>query len=181
MIKINLLPAKVSKKKETAKQQVSIYTLSIVLSLLLCGAIYFQTYMKIVMTEDEITLAEERQAALKKTIGEIDQIKKLEAEVKKKLDVLVQLRKGKTGPVRRFVTLSELTPEQLWLTKYQESGSKVSISGSALTEDLIARFMERLEASVDFQGVTLIQSQQAIEKNLKYKKFDLSCELEVGK
>jgi type IV pilus assembly protein PilN len=181
MIKINLLPVRATKKKETAKQQVSIYVICLLGTLAVCAALYVQAFAKVKVSEGEIRRAEEEKAALKLKIGEIDRIKLLEAEVKKKLDVLEQLRRGKTGPAKRFATLSEVTPERLWLTKYAEQGDKISISGMAITEEIVADFMRKLEASPDFRNVNLTVTEQADLKGLKVKRFDLTCELEQPK
>jgi type IV pilus assembly protein PilN len=94
--------------------------------------------------------------------------------------VLNQLRKNKTGPVRRLITLSDNVPEKLWLTTYSESGQSVNIGGFAYTEELIAEFMNRLQASKDYTGVELIISEQAEIAGTKVKKFQINCVLKPG-
>ena len=81
------------------------------------------TLGKISTTKSEITKSEAELANLKKKIGEIDNLKKLQAEVQKKLDILNQLRKEKTGPAIRLARMSDIVPEKMWLTRYQESGT----------------------------------------------------------
>ncbi len=76
-----------------------------------------------------------------------------------------------------MATLSDLTPEQLWLTTYTESGQDVKISGIAFTEELIAQFMKALEASNDFMAVELVVSEQTEVAGTKLKKFDLTMKL----
>jgi type IV pilus assembly protein PilN len=58
MIKINLLPIRASRKKETAKQQVIIFIISIIGVGLLALAIYFFIFLKIQSTKTEISRAE---------------------------------------------------------------------------------------------------------------------------
>jgi len=77
-----------------------------------------------------------------------------------------------------LASLSELTPDQLWLTNYSESGQDVKISGIALTEELIAQFMKALEASKDFMSVQLVVSEQTMAAETKLKKFDITMKLE---
>jgi type IV pilus assembly protein PilN len=100
--------------------------------------------------------------------------------VQKKLDVLNQLRKNKIGPVKRLGTLSDTAPEKLWLTGYSESQQKVSISGVAFSEELIAEFMRRLQGSSDFTAVELVVSEQSDIAGTKVKKFQISCQLTTG-
>jgi len=181
MIRINLLPVRAHKKKETAKQEISIFVLAVVGTLLVCGALFYQLYMKINATKSDIAKSEAELAQLKTTIGEIEKIKSLEAEVQKKLDILSQLRKGKTGPVHRLAALSEITPDKLWLTKYTESGESVSIGGMALSEELIEIFMNNLKRSEDFSEGELLGTEQVAYAGLKAKKFDINCKLKMYK
>ncbi|KAF0219010.1 MAG: type IV pilus assembly protein [Geobacteraceae bacterium] len=177
MIKINLLPVRAVKKKETAKQQISILLISVVGVLAIALAIYSVTLAKISAAKDEIARSEQEIQRLKTKIGEINNIKKLQAEVKKKLDVLNQLRKEKTGPASRLAKLSDAVPDKLWLTKYAETGGNVSIAGVAPNEDLIADFMRNLHASGEFINVELMVSEQTVIGGEKLKKFEVTCSL----
>lgn len=181
MVRINLLPVRSSKKKETAKQQLAILGVSALLVLIAGLGLYVYAQAKIKATKEEIVRAESDLQQLKDKIGELENIKKLKDEVSKKLDVLGQLRKGKTGPVRRLATLSDATPEKLWITKYAESGAGVSIGGIALDEDLIATFMRNLQGSEDFTNVELVVSEQADVGGVKAKRFELTCALKAAK
>jgi len=94
--------------------------------------------------------------------------------------VLAQLRKNKTGPAQRLATLSDITPDQLWLTGYAESGDNIKIAGIAISEDLIAQFMRSIQASNDFTGVELIVSEQKEISGSKVKSFELTCRLKIS-
>jgi Tfp pilus assembly protein PilN len=181
MIKINLLPYRISKKKETAQQQLIILTAIIAGALIACGAIYIITAGKITTTKSEIAKSENELADLKKKIGEIDNLKKLQSQVQKKLDILNQLRREKTGPAIRLARLSDIVPEKMWLTKYAESGTTVAISGLSYSEELIAEFMRNIQSSNEFTNVELQVSEQQEVNGIKLKKFDLSCTLKVLK
>ncbi|NVN99829.1 MAG: PilN domain-containing protein [Geobacteraceae bacterium] len=181
MIKINLLPYRASKKKETLTQQLIILGLIFITSVIAAGVYYSITITKISTAKKEITRSEEELATLKKKIGEIDNLKKLQAEVQKKLDILSQLRKGKTGPAIRLARLSDIVPEKMWLIKYQESGQAVSISGLAYNEDLIAEFMRSIQSSQEYGNVDLQVSEQQEVNGVKLKKFDLTCIIKVDK
>jgi type IV pilus assembly protein PilN len=152
-----------------------------VVVILAAVAIYAVTLGKIKSCKSEITSSENELAALKKKIGEIDNLKKLQAEVQKKLDILNQLRKGKTGPALRLARISDIVPEKMWLTKYQESGATVAISGLAYSEELIADFMRSIQSSEEFGNVELQVSEQQEVNGIKLKKFDLSCVIKMEK
>ncbi|MEI7815995.1 MAG: PilN domain-containing protein [Desulfuromonadales bacterium] len=178
MIKINLLPVRAAKKKETAIQQFIIAGVVIVIIGLIVASLYAVKFVQVTAAKDDIATANNKINELKTKIGKLEEIKTLKEQVKKKLDVLAQLRKNKTGPAQRLASLSDLTPEQLWLTNYSESGADVKISGIAFTEELIAQFMKALEASSDFMSVELLVSEQTEMAGTKLKKFDISMKLE---
>jgi type IV pilus assembly protein PilN len=178
MIKINLLPVRAAKRKETARQQAVILGATLVLILLIALGAYSYFLIRISSTKDEISKSEQELSELKTKIGKINELEKLKAEVQKKLDVLNQLRREKTGPVNRLKTISQAVPDKLWVTGYSESGTSVTLSGVAFSEELIADFMRSIEQSPDFMGVELVVSEQVVVSGVKLKKFDLRFSLE---
>jgi type IV pilus assembly protein PilN len=177
MIKINLLPVRAAKKKESAIQQVSIFCFTIALVALVIFVLYGLRVGQITSTKNDISTANAKINELKTKIGKLEELKKFKEQVKKKLDVLAQLRKNKTGPAQRLATLSDITPDKLWLTAYAESNDSVKLAGVAYTEDLIAQFMRSIQASNDFTGVELIVSEQKEVAGTKLKSFELVLKL----
>jgi type IV pilus assembly protein PilN len=177
MIRINLLPLRASRKKETVRQQLSILALSVVGVLLVGLCLYLLLLAKTNTATAQIESSENEIKALKAKIGAIDNIKKLQAEVKKKLDVLSQLRREKSGPASRLAALSDAVPAKLWLTKYSETGGNVSVSGFALNEELIATFLRNLQTSGAYTNVELQVSEQANLGAETAKRFDIAFQL----
>ena len=178
MIKINLLPIRAAKKKETAIQQFIISGIVVVVVAMIVTSLYVVKRVQVTAAKDDITEANKKINELKTKIGKLEELKTLKEQVKKKLDVLSQLRKNKTGPAQRLASLSDLTPEQLWLTNYSESAQDVKISGVAYSEELISQFMRQLEASNDFMNVELVVSEQTMVAETKLKRFDITMKLE---
>jgi type IV pilus assembly protein PilN len=180
MIKINLLPVRAAKKKETAIQQISVFCVSLLVVLVVIAALYGLKLGQISSAKDDISAANNKINELKAKIGKLEELKKFKEQVKKKLDVLAQLRKNKTGPAQRLATLSDITPDKLWLTSYAESGDNVKLNGIALTEDLIAQFMRNIQSSSDYSGVELLVSEQRDYSGTKVKAFELSFKLKTA-
>lgn len=178
MIRINLLPIRAAKKKETALQQLIIVAASVLLVLVVVLSLWAFKLGQIAGIEKEIQADEAKLNELKAKIGKLDQTNKLKEEVKKKLDVLTLLRKNKTGPATRLATLSDVTPDQLWLEKYRENGDQISISGLAMNEELIAQFIRALENSPEYEQVDLMVSEQKDVAGTKLKRFDLKFKIE---
>jgi type IV pilus assembly protein PilN len=91
------------------------------------------------------------------------------------------LRKNKSGPAQRLATLSDSTPDQLWLEAYKEAGDTIKIAGLAMNEELIAQFIRALEASADYERVDLLVSEQKDLAGTKLKRFELTLLLERTK
>ena len=181
MIRINLLPVRAAKKKESALQQLAIFGASFGVVLAIILIMFFVKLGQISGTKDDIAAANVKIAELKTRIGKLDELKKLKDEVKKKLDVLAELRKNKSGPAKRLATLSDSTPDQLWLQSYKEAGDSIKIAGFAMNEELIAQYIRALEASTDYERVDLVVSEQKDIAGTKLKRFELSFVLERTK
>ncbi|MEI6214822.1 MAG: PilN domain-containing protein [Desulfuromonadales bacterium] len=180
MIKINLLPVRAAKKKETAVQQIVIACVVVgVVAAVVMGMWSFKK-IQISGVKGQITTANNKINELKSKIGKLEELKTLKEQVKKKLDVLAQLRKNKAGPAQRLVTLSDLTPDQLWLTSYSENNLDVRLSGIAYSEELIAQFMRAMEASSEYTAVELGVSEQIDVSGAKLKKFDVTMKLKAA-
>ena len=181
MIRINLLPVRAAKKKETALQQIFVAALAVTAVFVVILVLWLVKLGQISGTQNDINAANAKISELKAKIGKLDEIKKLKDEVKKKLDVLSDLRKNKTGPAIRLATLSDVTPDQLWIESYKESGSEIKINGLAYSEELIAQFIRALEASPEYEKVELVVSEQKDVSGIKLKRFELTFKIESQK
>ncbi len=177
MIRINLLPVRVSKKKAAGKQQLLLFALIIVLGYV--GNFLWASARasdlkareaKVRATRDEI-------AQLDRIIGEVKNIKDQQAQLREKLDILAQLKANRSGPVRVLDALASLTPKRLWLTKLDEKGGALTFSGSAATIDDVSEFMSALKANPHFSAVELAKTNAATkqEKGLDYVDFNLTA------
>jgi type IV pilus assembly protein PilN len=155
MVRINLLPVRVSKKKEAGKQQLAIVAAVLVAGLL--GNWFWASSRAGDLKAREAKLARTREdiAQLERIIGEVRNIKDAQQELQKKLDVLDKLKQGRSGPVRMLDELATVTPRQLWLTKLDEKNGAMSFSGAAVSIDDVSEFMTRLKQSRFFTKVEL--------------------------
>ena len=66
----------------------------------------------------------------------------------RKLKIIDDLIRGKTGPVRVMDRLSQAIPKQVWLTDWTEKGGSVTVAGEALTNKHVGAFMSSLSEPV---------------------------------
>jgi type IV pilus assembly protein PilN len=155
MIRINLLPVRVSKKKVAGQQQLLLFVLVVVLGVILnwmwsssrAGDLAARE-AKLRRTRDDIT-------QLEKIIGEVKNIKAQQAALKEKLDVLEKLKAGRAGPVKLLDQLAQILPKRLELRKMDEKSGQVTFDGTAATIDDVSAFMSALKATPYFNGIEL--------------------------
>lgn len=144
MIRINLLPVRVAKKREMGKQ------ILVLFAVVLVGAVvgnymwYANRKAEFDQNAAGIKQVQAKIEELKKVIGEVDKINERKAEVEKKLGVLDTLRKGRSGPVKMMDALASSIPKKLWLRSFVEEKAGVRISGSAISHDEVAELMSNL-------------------------------------
>ena len=101
---INVVPGNGKKRKK-----VDVGSARIALPLVvLAGTIFFHTTVsgRISRLDADIGKANTDIARLKKEIGEVEKLKARKAELQKKVDIISNLQKGRSGPVRYFEALS---------------------------------------------------------------------------
>ncbi|HEY5191255.1 MAG TPA: PilN domain-containing protein, partial [Candidatus Deferrimicrobium sp.] len=142
----------------------------------LAGTIYFHTTVsgKISRLDAEIAKANTDIARLQKEIGEVEKFKARKAELQKKVDIISNLQKGRTGPVRHFEALSAAIPEKCWIDTLGMKDEKVILSGVALNNYTIANFMTALGQTGRFRDVVLGAAEQTTVAGVKLVKFNLT-------
>jgi type IV pilus assembly protein PilN len=108
---------------------------------------------------------------------EVDQIQKDLEVLKKKIDVITNLKSNRKGPVLLLDSLTQLViPKRMWLTNLEAKGNGVNIKGIALDNRTVADFMTQLEKSKLFASVNLSTlNQKTIREEMNLKSFIITC------
>lgn len=178
MIRINLLPVKAAQKKEKLKSQLVVALATVIITVALCAAAYLQLLSWVQTAKEDVDKKKLEISKLMKTIGEVEQFRKRQEDLRAKLDILDKLEKSRSGPVLMLDELYKAMPEKLWLESFKEGAGKASINGMGINEETVALFMRNLEASNQFANVTLKVIQQVVKDGVKFHKFDIACDLE---
>jgi type IV pilus assembly protein PilN len=175
MVRINLLPVRVSKKKEAGKQQLILFALVLVLGIL--GNFLWASSRAGALAAKQAGIARTRSeiAQLDRIIGEVKNIKEQQAELREKLDVLAQLKNARTGPVKMLDELATLTPKRLWLRKLDEKGGAVTLEGTAATIDDVSELMVALKGSTQFRDIELKKTQAKVENGFRVVDFTMTA------
>lgn len=180
MIKINLLAeARAEKAARAPVISLGVGNLNnyIVLALLVValgyvGITYWRLSSALSKLQAEVAEANREYERLKPIIAEVEQFKKKNAELKRKIEVIEKLKADQYGPVRIMDEVSKALPELLWLTNMDLKDTTLTIRGQAFNENAVANFIANLAGSPFFQEPSL-QIMQQDRANLF--SFSLSC------
>lgn len=183
MIRINLLPFRVARKKENIRKQISIFFLLILLTVVAL-AWYTMALNKQIVTVKEKTKQVNRQILkYKEKADRVAQIKKDLKILKDKLEVVSSLKKQKEKQLILFDGMTGLVvPGRMWLESFKTNKNKVTIKGIAFDNPTIADFMDKLEASPIFGKIDLKTAKmKKFKDGVMLKSFELLCEKEKPK
>jgi type IV pilus assembly protein PilN len=175
MIRINLLPVRVSKKKAAGKQQLLLFALVIVGAWLGNLAWASSRAADLKAREAKVKATREEITQLDRIIGEVKNIKDQQAALREKLDILAKLKANRSGPVKVLDALASVTPKRLWLTKLEEKGGTLTFTGAASTIDDVSAFMSALKANRHFSAVELRKTSATAQKGLEVVDFSLTA------
>jgi type IV pilus assembly protein PilN len=180
MVRINLLPVRVSKKKEAGRQQLILFVLVAALGII--GNFFWNAQRAHELTgrEKKLAATQAEIAQLDRIIGEVKNIKEQQQALREKLAVLDQLKAGRSGPVKMLDELATVIPKRLWLTKLEEKGGSVRFTGSAATIDDVSEFMTALKGSRHFRNVELGKTAAKGGKEFRLVEFTMSASVSYG-
>lgn len=148
MIRINLLPVRQAKKRETGRQ-----LLVGAAGLLIVSAAGNYAWLnnrngELERRQAQAADTQRRITELEKVIGEVNNINKRKKEVEDKLSVLEKLRKQRAGPVRMLDALATCIPRKVWITNFDELNAGVKILGIGESHEDVSEFMKALSTIV---------------------------------
>lgn len=176
MIRINLLPIRAAKKKESIRQQASIAGLSIALLLIILGIFYFSITKTINELRESISNEEKESARLAKVIGELKNVEAEKKVVLEKLNIVKQLEVNRRTHLKILSDIAGAVPEKVWIETLKDSGQTVVITGFAAADDIVADFMKALEKTLVSWKVELEVVQQAEKEKIKLAGFTIRLE-----
>ena len=176
MIDINLLPVREARRKADVRQLGMQVLLAAILGAASIGFVHSHVVSRISETEERIRQME---ADIKQFQPQLDQVaafRKKKSSLEKKIEVIEDLDRARTGPVRVMSELATHMPDRVWLTNLTTDGTAIKLKGEGMDNELVAVLMRALKESpyfdnVDLQGTELGNSKQG----LKLVKFNIEA------
>lgn len=186
MIKINLLPEKKKKKAMVIIPKItipSVPTLPMsvvsVITLMVLGFLWFSIENKISVRNAEKKTKEKTLSELKAKVKEVEYYERDNKNFEEKTNIIEQLRKAQSGPVRLLDEISTGIPERVWLSSLNESGGTINIEGLAFSNSDIVLFVNNLKDSKYLTDVFLIESRQTSQEKLSVFQFRMICKVRI--
>ncbi|MEW6096661.1 MAG: PilN domain-containing protein [bacterium] len=175
MTEINLMPPILVEKKKGQWRNVVI---GLVLSMivLLLAAWYAGIVMGVKRKEAKLEKVNSRIAELQPYLIEIRQLETDIQEMKKRVDVIIQLEKGRLLWAHLLDEMVECVPIGLWLNTFtHSSGDALDLNGKAFDNFSIANFMNNLINSDYFTNIILGEIESSTINEYPIKNFSIKC------
>lgn len=160
MIRINLSPRKIEKRRENLRLQVWVYLLTITLTVAVCFLLYRNAAEKTAALKLEEERAQTRSKELTRIVETQRELEKNRKYIEKKKELIFSLARKRSIPIRLLDELStSLIPDRVFLLSLDMRGAAVRIIGMAADNETITQYVKRLETVPIFASVRIIQSQ----------------------
>ena len=175
MIRINLLPHRVEKRKARQKQFAILAGFAAFVGLAVAGLLWVIFDAQIDNQKNRNKYLTDEIVKLDKQIDEIKRIREETASLLSKKQVVEGLQSNRSEPVYLLDQLLRQLPEGLYLKSFRQTGAKISVTGYAQSNARVSAFMRNIEASpylgspnlVEIKAVT-INTQRANEFILEF-------------
>ncbi|HSL19866.1 MAG TPA: PilN domain-containing protein [Methylomirabilota bacterium] len=160
MIKINLVSeapaAAVTKRKRPefslgAKQGDIILVSVLAIAVAVSGTWWFLLKNKLGDLKEVQRERRIERDELKPFIEKVEELEAKRALLKRKVEVINDLKQQQQGPVRILDEVSRALPELVWLTQLKMSGNNLTLTGDAMDENAVANFYSNLDSSPFFE------------------------------
>jgi type IV pilus assembly protein PilN len=170
MIRINLIPTTIRKKKEV---DFELYLLAgtLVFTFLLMGAVYTKTARDITKLRTQTANVRMQVAAIQPALREYAALEKEKKEISKRIGVINKIKEGRALAPRILYDLSSIMKENVWLKKVVKDEARFELEGRSLDNESICEFVEGLSRLPYFSNVELKSVEDVSEADVTVKKF----------
>ena len=179
MIKVNLLPIK---KKKKAKRVPTFAVAALALAGVSVVVMLYLLYFFNAKFEDrkkKIAENEQKIAELEKKIKDVADYEKRNQDYKMRKDIIEQLGKSKTIPVKVLDEVSKQLPNGVWLTAFDFRGADLTLNCIGFTNTDVVNYVNNLKNSKLFSDVYLRESVQAQSSGFSVYNFSITMRVNV--
>ena len=172
MIRVNLLPHREEKRKRRQQQFMGIAAFSVVLGLVVAGAVWFFLEQQVEQQRANVAYMKNEISKLDKEIEEIRKIREETASLLAKKQVVEGLQSNRSEPVQLLDQLLRQLPEGIYLKAIKQTGVKVNVMGYAQSNARVSTLMRNLGASPYLENPELVEIKAVLLDNNPNKRVN---------
>ena len=178
MPRVNLLPVKAARRRDTAKNE--LYAVIGIVVLTLVGLYLWYAGQQSELAAMNARLAEANRD-IKKLLQDVSKVQDFQGQqknVEQKLQVIQQLQAKKVGPARMLDELANILTNEskrVWLISLEEKGGLLVLRGSAMEAEDISEFQIALSRAEYFYGVKLEEMKTKTDKDIVFLDWKITC------
>ena len=177
MANINLLPWREERRQQQTKEFYILLGISAGLALLIFGLAYYYFDQSIKFQNQRNTFLSSEISKLDEQIKEIDKLEAKKASLIARQQVIEELQASRTQTVHLFDQLVKTVPNGVFLEKFTQQGTTISMEGYSQSHSRVSDYMRRLDQSEWFTKVELDYIKADNTLSTHEQKFKLSVNL----
>ena len=142
------------------------------------GAYWYQLSRDQSRLTAEIDAAKRELKLLEPITTQASKVRDQLGDMQKRVRTITDLTKDQTKPTRIFDAFASVVPNDLWITKMEERGNTLKVTGTAFSEIAVSDLMTNLRASGKFKEVDIVLSRQDLVKTPRLVTFEVTCKFE---
>lgn len=141
----------------------------------LLGGWVVKLNMDVKQMRAEVARLQQKKNSYDATLREIKQIETQKAKLFGKIEAIKELKAKSQVSVHVLDEIARATPpNSVWLTSLTQRGQSLTLSGTALDNNTVASYMNKISASKYIQSTTLGTSSQKVVANRNLQSFTLT-------
>jgi type IV pilus assembly protein PilN len=184
VITINLAPSRAPRKGPSLRFELPEVNLGVVFAVLYVVAVsgltvyWAQLYREEVRLTEEVVKSNTELERLKPITAQQAKVKEHLAELQKRVKTIDDLTKDQSKSIRMLNAFSGVVPNDLWVTRMEERGKILKVSGTAFSAAAVSDLMTNLRASGKFKEIDIVISKQELAKSPRLVTFEVTCRFE---
>ena len=155
MIEVNLLPVREARRAADLRQQLMQLLLVMLVVLGGIGFVHSEMNERVSLSKSRVAQMQRDIDQFKPQLEQVAAFRQKKAELEKKIGVIEELDRARSGPVRVMSELASQTPKRLWLVSVTTRGGRIKLKGESMDNELVAVFLRGLGDSKYFTNVDL--------------------------
>lgn len=177
MANINLLPWREERRQQQTKEFYILLGMSAGVALLLFALAYYYFDQSIKFQNQRNTFLTTEITKLDEQIKEIDKLEAKKASLIARQQVIEELQASRTQTVHLFDELVKTVPNGVFLEKFTQQGTTISMEGYSQSHSRVSDYMRRLDESDWFTKIELDYIKADETLGTHEQKFKLSVKL----